>query len=77
MKKVKVEDGIFLVARSVYGEKNIEENGANWIVLKIEDKVICCQNKKAMLLESILTKNWRFVALENDRDYYWNLRASM
>jgi len=73
MNEPRTNDKLYLSHKSLFGKKTIQENGSVWIVLEIRDKVLACRNKKGMKLESILNSSWRWIALEEDRDFFWQI----
>ena len=66
---------VYLTSRSPYGRETIQESGSSWIIIDYKDSVLGLMGKPGYCIESLLTKNWRWIAKANDKNFYWSLAA--
>ena len=63
---------IILSQKTKHGGVLIQENGKIWIMIKYQDRVLAFGNKPGLLIESVMTHNWRWVQFPEDKHLYWS-----
>ena len=69
---MKVGDTITLTGKSRHGKNRVKEQGDQWKVKKLQDKVFCKNNGNGAMLVSLTPKGLiRWIGLPIDEDFDW------
>lgn len=67
----KLQSKVMLSPKTKTAGEVLRENGKIWMVIGYRDRVLAFGNKPGLLVESMISQVWRWVRIENDKEFYW------